>query len=99
MKNIAKTLMMSFCAVLAGCGMTDPWEEWSDEGQFPEDRMVPSEVKAALCAADGWKMTYNNVNFYYAFQMKTRCHVHLTCCMQRRTPLIISTGTNLRPSC
>lgn len=67
MKNIAKTLMMSFCAVLAGCGMTDPWEEWSDEGQFPEDRMVPSEVKAALCAADGWKMTYNNVNFYYAF--------------------------------
>lgn len=67
MKNIAKTLMMSACLALAGCGLSDPWEDWADEGQLPADRMMPSEVKETLCSAEGWKMTYQGVDFYYSF--------------------------------
>ena len=67
MKNITKTLMMSMCLALAGCGLSDPWEEWSDEGKMPADRVVPSEVKETLCSAEGWKMTYQEVDFYYSF--------------------------------
>lgn len=65
MKNI-KTLMMSFSILLTGCGMTDPWEEYANEGNFP-DRLLPSDLKATLCSSDAWKMAYQNTDFYFSF--------------------------------
>lgn len=65
MKNI-KTLMMGFSIVLAGCGMTDPWEEYENQGNFT-DRLLPSDLKAALCSSDAWKMTYQDTDFYFSF--------------------------------
>lgn len=65
MKTV-KTLLMTFCLALAGCGMTDPWEQYEHQGDFT-DRLLPSDTEKALCAADGWKMTYQNTDFYFQF--------------------------------
>lgn len=65
MKTV-KTLLMTFCLALAGCGMTDPWEQYEHQGDFT-DRLLPSDTEKALCAAYGWKMTYQNTDFYFRF--------------------------------
>lgn len=49
------------------CGMTEPWKDWEHEGDMSADRLRPSEVKELLCAADGWKMIYQGVTFYFQF--------------------------------
>ena len=47
--------------------MTEPWKDWEHEGDMSADRLRPSEVKELLCAADGWKMIYQGVTFYFQF--------------------------------
>ncbi len=67
MKKITYILMSLCCLTLYSCGMTEPWKDWENEGNLGEDRLRPSEVKRVLCGADGWKMTYEDVTFYFRF--------------------------------
>lgn len=67
---IMKKLIYIFsvlCLVLSSCGTTDPWKDLENEGIMGPDRLKPSEVKKILCAPDGWKMTYEGVDFYFQF--------------------------------
>ena len=38
-------ILMALCLTLSGCGMTDVWKDWENEGQMSDDRLRPSEVK------------------------------------------------------
>lgn len=68
MKRLKYTLIASCLFALCGCGTTDVWKEWENEGAMNEEtRLRPSEVKEILCAADGWKMSYEGVDFYLQF--------------------------------
>lgn len=67
MKNLTYILMSLCMVALTGCGMTDVWKDWENEGMMNEERLRPSEVKELLCSADGWKMTYENTTFYFQF--------------------------------
>lgn len=65
MKKIRYTLLASCLFALCGCGTTDVWKDWEDQGTMNEEtRLRPSEVKKLLCAADGWKLSYEGVDFY-----------------------------------
>lgn len=66
MKKLTYILFV-LCLGLYSCGMTDVWKEWDDQGIMSADRLRPSELKKVLIAADGWKMTYKGVVFYYEF--------------------------------
>lgn len=65
MKKITLTLIMGI--LLSGCGLTDPWKDWADYGEEPADRMLPSDVRDVLCAADWWKFDYQDETFYFRF--------------------------------
>lgn len=67
MKKLTYIMWSLCCLALYSCGMTEPWEDWENEGNMSEDRLRPSEVKNLLCTADGWKMTYEGVTFYFQF--------------------------------
>ena len=60
-------ILLILCLALSSCGMTDVWKDWENEGTMSEDRLRPSEVKALLCGADAWKMTYEGTTFYFQF--------------------------------
>ncbi len=60
-------IVLTLCLALYSCGMTDVWKDWEDEGTLSTDRLKPSEVKEILCAAEGWKMTYKGIDFYFQF--------------------------------
>lgn len=66
MKKLTYILFV-LCLTLYSCGMTDVWKDWENEGVMSADRLKPSEVKKVLCAADGWKMTYKGIDFYFEF--------------------------------
>lgn len=66
MKNLTY-IWLVVCLLFSGCGMTDVWKDWENEGVMGADRLRPSEVKKILCAADGWKMNYKGSNFYFQF--------------------------------
>ncbi len=65
MKNF-RIILAGASMALAGCGMTDPWEKYEDYGEFP-DRLLPSELKTALCGSEAWKLTYRDTDFYFSF--------------------------------
>lgn len=65
--NKLSYILCMFCLTLSGCVMTDVWKDWEDEGVLSENRLRPSEVKKTLCAADGWKMSYEGVDFFFIF--------------------------------
>lgn len=68
MKKIKYTLLASCLFALCGCGTTDVWKDWENQGTMNEEtRLRPSEVKKLLCSADGWKMNYEGVDFYFQF--------------------------------
>lgn len=67
MKNITYTMLSLCLLALYSCGMTEPWKDWENEGKMNDERLRPSEVKKLLCEADGWKMTYEGVTFYFTF--------------------------------
>lgn len=68
MKKIRYTLLASCLFALCGCGTTDVWKDWENQGTMNEEtRLRPSEVKKLLCSADGWKMNYEGVDFYFQF--------------------------------
>ena len=60
-------ILLALCLTLSGCGMTDVWKDWENEGKMSDNRLRPSEVKALLCSADGWKMSYEGTDFYLQF--------------------------------
>lgn len=60
-------ILLVLCLALSSCGMTDVWKEWENEGIMSEERLRPSEVKALMCAVDGWKMVYEGTSFYFQF--------------------------------
>lgn len=70
-----KYIFSAFCLLaLSSCGMTNPWEDWSDEGTMDEStRIRPSEVKKMLCSKDGWKMNYGGTDFYIQFFEDNTC--------------------------
>ena len=67
MKKLIYIMLSLCCLVFYSCGMTEPWKDWEHEGDMSADRLRPSEVKELLCAADGWKMIYQGVTFYFQF--------------------------------
>lgn len=67
MKRITYIMLSLCCLVFYSCGMAEPWKDWENEGKMSEDRLRPSEVKELLCTADGWKMIYEGVTFYFQF--------------------------------
>ena len=67
MKKLIYIMLSLCCLVFYSCGMTEPWKDWEHEGDMSADRLRPSEVKELLCAADGWKMIYQGVTFYFKF--------------------------------
>lgn len=67
MKTVKTLIMTVFCLSVAGCGLSDPWRDWEDAGTMPEDRLLPSEIKETLCSAEGWRLTYDNRDFYFQF--------------------------------
>lgn len=67
MKKAAVLLMTAFVLALSGCGLSDPWETWEDEGIQPADRLLPSELKETLCSAAWWKFSYEDEDFYFQF--------------------------------
>lgn len=67
MKRLIYIMLSLCCLALYSCGMTEPWKDWENEGKMSEDRLRPSEVKSILCKADGWKITYKGVDFYFEF--------------------------------
>lgn len=67
MPKLQKSMLSLCCLVFYSCGMTEPWKDWEHEGDMSADRLRPSEVKELLCAADGWKMIYQGVTFYFQF--------------------------------
>ena len=67
MKRLTYILLSLCCLTLYSCGMTEPWKDWENEGKMNEDRLRPSEVKSLLCEAEGWRMTYKGVDFYFEF--------------------------------
>lgn len=60
-------ILLTLCLTLYSCGMTDVWKEWENEGNMGPDRLKPSEVKKALCAAEGWKFNYQGHICYFQF--------------------------------
>lgn len=60
-------ILLTLCLTLSSCGMTDVWKEWENEGNMSPDRLKPSEVKKALCAAEGWKINYKGHICYFQF--------------------------------
>lgn len=60
-------ILLTLCLTLYSCGMTDVWKEWENEGNMSPDRLKPSEVKKALCAAEGWKINYQGHICYFQF--------------------------------
>lgn len=60
-------ILLALCLTLSGCGMTDVWKDWENEGKMSDNRLRLSEVKALLCSADGWKMSYEGTDFYLQF--------------------------------
>lgn len=70
MKKLIYIMLSLCCLVFYSCGMTEPWKDWEHEGDMSADRLRPSEVKELLCAADGWKMIYQGVTFYFQFDEK-----------------------------
>lgn len=60
-------ILLTLCLTLYSCGMTDVWKEWENEGKMSPDRLKPSEVKKALCAAEGWKINYEGHICYFQF--------------------------------
>lgn len=60
-------ILLTLCLTLYSCGMTDVWKEWENEGNMSPDRLKPSEVKKALCAAEGWKINYEGHICYFQF--------------------------------
>jgi len=67
MKRVAVISMMAFVALLSGCGLSDPWKTWENEGELPSDRLLPSELKETLCLSDWWKVSYMDEDFYFQF--------------------------------
>ena len=67
MKKLIYIMLSLCCLVFYSCGMTEPWKDWEHEGDMSADRLRPSEVKELLCAADGWKMIYQGITFYFQF--------------------------------
>lgn len=67
MKRVIYIALSLCCFVFYSCGMTDPWKDWADENTMSADRLRPSEVKKILCAAEGWKMSYEGTTFYFQF--------------------------------
>lgn len=68
MKNITYIVSTICCLLLSGCGMTEPWKDWENEGTMSESRLRPSEVKSLLNEADVWKMSYQGTTFYFQFE-------------------------------
>lgn len=66
MKRISSILVL-LCFALYSCSTGNVWDQWSDEGILDPDRLLPSELKAALCAEDGWKINYGGSDFYFQF--------------------------------
>ena len=67
MKKLIYIMLSLCCLIFYSCGMTEPWKDWEHEGDMSADRLRPLEVKELLCAADGWKMIYQGVTFYFQF--------------------------------
>lgn len=67
MKNLTYVLMSLLCLSFYSCGMTDVWKEWESEGNLSPDRLLPSDVKTILCAAEAWKLSYDGHDFYFQF--------------------------------
>ncbi|MDT3356931.1 MAG: hypothetical protein LIR35_05015 [Bacteroidota bacterium] len=67
MNSYVKTAMMAFCLVLGGCGLTNPYEKWLDEGVKGEDRLLPSGFKAVLCDVGTWKVDCEGTDVYFQF--------------------------------
>lgn len=66
-KLVYNIAVLAVCLAFHGCGMTDVWKEWEDQGNMSEDRLLPSEVKSVLCSVGTWKMTYEGTDFYFQF--------------------------------
>lgn len=67
MKNNKVLFILVSGIFISGCGLSDPWEKWADEGTLPEDRMLPSDVLATLCSVEWWKFEYSEETFYFQF--------------------------------
>lgn len=67
MKTIGKLMIAAICVAITGCGMADPWKKWEGEGELSADRLLPSELKTALCAQEWWKTQYADEEFFFSF--------------------------------
>lgn len=67
MKTIGKLMIAAICVAFTGCGMADPWKKWEGEGELSADRLLPSELKTALCAQEWWKTQYAGKEFFFSF--------------------------------
>lgn len=67
MKTFGKLMIAVLCVAFTGCGMADPWKKWENEGNLSADRLLPSELKTALCAQEWWKAEYAGEDFFFAF--------------------------------
>lgn len=67
MKTIGKLMIAVLCVAFTGCGMADPWKKWEGEGEHSADRLLPSELKTALCAQEWWKASYEGKDYYFSF--------------------------------
>lgn len=56
-------MIAAICVAFTGCGMADPWKKWEGEGELSADRLLPSELKTALCAQEWWKTQYAGKEF------------------------------------
>ena len=68
MKIIGKLLISILCVASAGCTMVNPYENWGDEGLHAADRLLPSDLKAALCSQEWWKAEYAEKSLYFSFE-------------------------------
>lgn len=68
MNTTGKILITILCLTAVSCGLVNPFEKWDEEGQYPEDRLLPSDVKAALCSQDWWKTDYGGKTLYFRFE-------------------------------
>lgn len=67
MTNYAKIAMAAICLILGGCGMTNPYEKWLDEGQNDQEKLLPSKLKAVLCDVETWKVDYEGTDVFFQF--------------------------------
>lgn len=67
MTNYVKIAIAALCLILGGCGLTNPYEKWLDNGLEDQDRLRPSELKAVLCDVGTWKVDYEGTDVYFQF--------------------------------